>query len=547
MRILAPLAGFILVLHATFAFAAPLTLSPFVTGLESPIDIVNAADGSGRLFVLEKRGRIRVVRNGALVATPMLDIEDIVLGGEERGLLGIAFHPRFATTRYLYVNYTRVPDGATVVERYTVPADTPDVADPASGTPVLVIAQPYANHNGGAVRFGRDGYLYVGMGDGGSGNDPQNRAQDPNNLLGKILRLDVDGGTPYAIPPGNMFTANLGRREIWAMGVRNPWRLAFDPRNGDLWFGDVGQDQREEVDFAAFGAAPKNFGWRVMEGTRCTNAGRRTAVQRARAHASGRRVHARRRLLGHRRRDLFRRRDRGQRRALPVRGLLQRQDVGDLRAAVGRGKGRGRTTGLQRELVRPRRMGRGLPRGLGRRPRDAPRCRRRRRARCRSSSSTARGRPLLRDDRSARGRRARQRARRAAGRARVSAFARGRARSAARSRFAASTCRRATETRISSRPIRPSAIACVPRPRNSCSNRPRRCTSRRPIRRPGRAPIRRRNRSIASGTIARTPTTATRPAWRCATRWSRRGASPRGTGRTPWRCAHRSKGAFAPI
>jgi glucose/arabinose dehydrogenase len=133
MRILAPLAGFILVLHATFAFAAPLTLSPFVTGLESPIDIVNAADGSGRLFVLEKRGRIRVVRNGALVATPMLDIEDIVLGGEERGLLGIAFHPRFATTRYLYVNYTRVPDGATVVERYTVPADTPDVADPASG------------------------------------------------------------------------------------------------------------------------------------------------------------------------------------------------------------------------------------------------------------------------------------------------------------------------------------------------------------------------------------------------------------------------------
>jgi hypothetical protein len=138
---------------------------------------------------------------------------------------------------------------------------------------VLVIAQPYANHNGGAVRFGRDGYLYVGMGDGGSGNDPQNRAQDPNNLLGKILRLDVDGGTPYAIPPGNMFTANLGRREIWAMGVRNPWRLAFDPRNGDLWFGDVGQDQREEVDFAAFGAAPKNFGWRVMEGTRCTNLG----------------------------------------------------------------------------------------------------------------------------------------------------------------------------------------------------------------------------------------------------------------------------------
>jgi glucose/arabinose dehydrogenase len=120
--------------------------------------------------------------------------------------------------------------------------------------PLLVIAQPYPNHNGGAVRFGRDGYLYVGTGDGGSGNDPQNRAQDPQNLLGKILRLDVDGGTPYAIPPGNMFaSANDGRREIWAMGLRNPWRLTFDARNGDLFIGDVGQDQREEVDFARSG------------------------------------------------------------------------------------------------------------------------------------------------------------------------------------------------------------------------------------------------------------------------------------------------------
>ncbi|HEY8243916.1 MAG TPA: PQQ-dependent sugar dehydrogenase [Casimicrobiaceae bacterium] len=274
MSIHAPIAFFVLFVHAVLASAAPLSLSPVVAGLDTPTEIVNAGDGSGRLFVLEKRGRIRVVRNGALLPTPMLEIEDIVMNGDERGLLGLAFHPRFATTRYVYVNYTREPDGATVIARYTVPADTPDVADPASAVPLLVVQQPYANHNGGAVRFGRDGYLYVGMGDGGSGNDPQNRAQDPNNLLGKILRLDVDGGAPYAIPPGNMFASpNLGRREIWAMGVRNPWRMAFDPRNGDLWFGDVGQDLREEVDFAAFGAAPKNFGWRVMEGTRCTNLG----------------------------------------------------------------------------------------------------------------------------------------------------------------------------------------------------------------------------------------------------------------------------------
>jgi len=270
----APIALFLLLVHAALAGAAPLPLSPYVTGLSAPTEIVNAGDGSGRLFVLEKSGRIRVVKNGALLATPMLDIESLVMNGDERGLLGLAFHPRFATTRYLYVNYTRVPDGATVVERYTVPVETPDVADPDSVQPLLVIAQPYANHNGGAVRFGRDGYLYVGMGDGGSGNDPQNRAQDPQNLLGKILRLDVDGGTPYAIPPGNMFaSANDGRREIWAMGVRNPWRLTFDARNGDLFIGDVGQDQREEVDFAAFGTAPPNFGWRVMEGTRCTTLG----------------------------------------------------------------------------------------------------------------------------------------------------------------------------------------------------------------------------------------------------------------------------------
>ena len=158
--------------------------------------------------------------------------------------------------------------------RYTVPLATPDVADPASAQVLLTLPQPFANHNGGALRFGRDGYLYIGTGDGGSGNDPDNRAQSPTSLLGKMLRIDVDGGSPYAIPAGNMFPGGVGgRAEIWAMGLRNPWKFAFDPRNGALWIGDVGQDLREEVDAVPFGVAPPNFGWRVHEGTRCTTLG----------------------------------------------------------------------------------------------------------------------------------------------------------------------------------------------------------------------------------------------------------------------------------
>jgi glucose/arabinose dehydrogenase len=274
MGIRLPLVLAAIVVDVVVVHAAPVPLTPVVSGLDHPVDIVNAGDGSGRLYVVEKPGRIRVVEDGALRTAPLLDLGTLVLTGDERGLLGLAFHPRFVATRFVYVDYTRKPDGATVIARYTVPAATPNVADPASALVLLTIAQPYANHNGGALRFGPDGHLYVGTGDGGSANDPQNRAQDPQSLLGKMLRLDVDGGTPYAIPPGNMFaTGAAGRPEIWAMGLRNPWKFAFDPRDGALWIGDVGQDDREEVDAVPGGAAPPNFGWRVLEGTRCTGLG----------------------------------------------------------------------------------------------------------------------------------------------------------------------------------------------------------------------------------------------------------------------------------
>lgn len=248
----------------------PLPMTVVAQGLDRPVDIVHAGDGSGRLFVVEQPGRIRFVRGGAPSAQPFLDIQTLVLSGDERGLLGLAFHPAFAANGRFYVNYTRQPDGATVVARYRVTDGAPDLADPASGEVLLTIAQPYPNHNGGTLRFGPDGLLYIGTGDGGSGNDPGDRAQDPQSLLGKMLRIDVDGGAPYAIPPGNPHASGQGGRpEIWASGLRNPWKFSFD--GPTLLIGDVGQDQREEIDaIDATTGAGANFGWRVLEGTRCT-------------------------------------------------------------------------------------------------------------------------------------------------------------------------------------------------------------------------------------------------------------------------------------
>jgi uncharacterized repeat protein (TIGR01451 family) len=238
------------------------------SGFDHPVQVTHAGDGSGRLFVVEQPGWIRVIKEGTVASTPFLDITDLTSRSGERGLLGLAFHPAYETSGTFYVNYTRDSDGATVIARYSVSESNPDMADSTSAFEILTIAQPYGNHNGGQVLFGPDGYLYVGMGDGGSGGDPQENAQDPTNLLGAMLRLDVDGGSPYVIPSDNPYVAAEGRDEIWAIGLRNPWRFSFDRQTGDLFIGDVGQNAWEEISFQAAGApGGVNFGWDCKEGT----------------------------------------------------------------------------------------------------------------------------------------------------------------------------------------------------------------------------------------------------------------------------------------
>ena len=261
-------------LSAAVAAVFPVGAETIVDGLSAPTDIVVAADHSNRLFVVEQTGGIRIVRNGGLVPAPFLDIGSLLIAGGEQGLLGLAFHPQYATNGRFFVNYTRAGDGATVIASYRVSSADPDRADALSRSELLIVPQPFSNHNGGALRFGPDGYLYIGMGDGGGGNDPGNRAQDPQELLGKLLRIDVDGGDPYAIPPGNPFAAGGGRPEIFASGLRNPWRVSFDRTTGDIYIGDVGQHTQEEIDFVPGGqGAGANFGWRVMEGIQCTGLG----------------------------------------------------------------------------------------------------------------------------------------------------------------------------------------------------------------------------------------------------------------------------------
>jgi glucose/arabinose dehydrogenase len=255
----------------------PTTIHPALrtlgTGFDVPILATHAGDGSNRIFVVEQRGRIRLLSGGP-AGTPFLDIHTLVLCCGERGLLGLAFHPSFKTNKKFYVNYTRVGDGATVIDEYRVTTN-PNVVSTSTRRQILVIAQPFENHNGGGLAFGPDGYLYIGMGDGGSGGDPQDRAQNLNSLLGKMLRIDVNGtssGKAYRIPSTNPFVGRAGLDEIWALGLRNPWRWSFDRLTGDLWIADVGQADWEEVDRASrsFGGGRGiNYGWDDMEGRHC--------------------------------------------------------------------------------------------------------------------------------------------------------------------------------------------------------------------------------------------------------------------------------------
>jgi len=243
-----------------------------IQGLSNPVDVANAGDGSGRLFVVEQAGSILIVRNGAVLGQPFLDIHERIASGGERGLLGLAFHPDFPTDPRFFVDYTDV-NGDTVVASYVVDPARPDLADPGSETILLKVTQPFANHNGGAVVFGPDGMLYIALGDGGSGGDPQGNGQRLDTLLAKILRIDVDDptpGRPYAIPKDNPFVATPGAKpEIWLTGLRNPWRMRFDAPTRDLWIGDVGQNAWEEIDVARAGKGGLNFGWNRMEGFHC--------------------------------------------------------------------------------------------------------------------------------------------------------------------------------------------------------------------------------------------------------------------------------------
>ena len=253
-----------------------LALGTPIKGFSSPIGIGHAGDGSNRIFVVEQGGRIRIIKSGVLQPTPFLDIATRISSGGERGLLGLAFPPDYARKGYFYVNYTN-PAGDTVISRFQRSASNADAADPASEQILLTVGQPFANHNGGQLAFGPvDRMLYVGMGDGGSAGDPGNRAQNPAELLGKILRLDTETGRPftYTSPSTNPFVTTAGfRPEIWALGVRNPWRFSFDRATFDLFIADVGQGSFEEIDFQpASSLGGENYGWRIMEATQRFNA-----------------------------------------------------------------------------------------------------------------------------------------------------------------------------------------------------------------------------------------------------------------------------------
>ncbi len=247
--------------------AAVLAVEPVITNIAQPVRLV-APDGDPRLFVVRQGGRIEVYDQGGNRLDVFLDISDLVGTGSERGLLGLAFAPDYDISGRFYVDYTDV-NGDTQIVRYHVSAD-PDVADPTSAEHLISVTQPYSNHNGGCLQFGPDGMLYIGLGDGGSAGDPQNRAQNVDLLLGKILRINVAMAPGYTNPPSNPLVGQPGRDEIWAYGLRNPWCFSFDRQTGDLYIADVGQGELEEIDVQpASSSGGENYGWHLMEGTSC--------------------------------------------------------------------------------------------------------------------------------------------------------------------------------------------------------------------------------------------------------------------------------------
>lgn len=242
-----------------------ITISQFATGFSAPVQITNAGDGTNRLFIVEKGGLVKIINNGTVLATPFLNISALVSDGSEQGLLGIAFPEGFATKRYFYTDYTnKVAVGNTVVARFLLTADS-NVADSTDPKEILQVVQPFTNHNGGQLNFGPDGFLYIGMGDGGSIGDSHNDAQNKTSLLGKILRIDVESGVvPYSLPADNPFN-----NEVWSYGLRNPWRFSFDRTTGEIYIADVGQNLSEEINVQSSGAPALNYGWPIMEGSLC--------------------------------------------------------------------------------------------------------------------------------------------------------------------------------------------------------------------------------------------------------------------------------------
>ncbi|HKV76242.1 MAG TPA: PQQ-dependent sugar dehydrogenase [Gemmatimonadales bacterium] len=251
-----------------------LTLQPIASGLTNPTFLSSPPGDTGRLFVLEQNGYVRIIKHGVLLDTPFLDIHTLVSGGSEQGLLGFAFYPDYATSGRFIVSYTS-PDGpeaggTSILARYTVSANA-DVANATADRILLTVDQPYDNHNGGGIIFGPDGYLYFGLGDGGSGGDPQGHGQDRTDLLGSLLRLDVSGTGGYTIPATNPYAVSATfKHELWNYGLRNPWRYSFDRQTGDLYIGDVGQGEVEEIDVAAASSTGgQNYGWNEVEGDQC--------------------------------------------------------------------------------------------------------------------------------------------------------------------------------------------------------------------------------------------------------------------------------------